>query len=215
MKNLQFYCKLCKALLFVSILLISHNSNAQIMRGTSVISGDLSASYSTDEWTDGTAKYLDFSLIPSFGYFLADNFQLNIALEVNYSTSKTPYMNLGENKDETLSYYFVPSVKFYKAVTDKFYFNLGIFFRYGMRDTKYTPYFGTETKRNFSTIGMGIQPGFTYFVTDKIAFTSSLGTIGYTLINNKTDDKKSGGFGFNFGLNSLYFGLSFYLPKKI
>jgi hypothetical protein len=217
MKNLKFGSMICKSLLLLSIILICLESNAQIMKGTSVISGDLYAQYRTSEDNSGTSKYLDFSIAPSIGYFLAQNFSLNIALSASYTNSTTPSSlgPLGDSKNNSLGYYFSPSVKFYKTVTDKFYFNLQVFFLYGLRDEKYTPPGGSESKTSYTDMSMGIRPGFSYFVTDRIAFTSSLGTIGYSMTNDNTNDKKAGQFITNFGFNSLYFGLSFYLPKKL
>jgi hypothetical protein len=214
MKKLKFGSMFCKSLLLLSIILLCIESNAQILKGTSVISGDLYAQYRTNEENAGTSEYLDFSITPSFGYFLAQNFSLNIALSASYTNSTTP-STLGDSKDNSLGYYFVPSVKFYKTVTDKFYLNLEVFFLYGIRDDTYTPPSGSETKTSYGNMGMGIRPGFSYFVTDRIAFTSSLGTIGYSMTNDNTNDKKAGQFITSFGFNSLYFGLSFYLPKKL
>ena len=214
MKNLKFGPIICKSLLLLSIILLCLESNAQIMKGTSVISGDLYAQYRTNEDNAGTSKYLDFSITPSIGYFLAQNFSLNVALSASYTNYTTPSA-LGDSKNNSLGYNFTPYIKFYKTVTDKFYLNLQVFFLYGLRDEKYTPPGGSESKTSYTDMGMGIRPGFSYFVTDKIAFTSSLGTIGYSLTNDNTNDKKAGQFITSFGFNSLYFGLSFYLPKKL
>jgi hypothetical protein len=201
-------------MLFVGFLFAGINSHAQIMRGTFVISGDLYARYHTSEAQFGDEKHLDFEIIPAFGFFVADNFSVNVAIGGAYNTSTYP-MSIGEEKYETLSYYFEPSAKLYKAVSDKFYFNVEFFFLYGLSTSKFTPMSGTETETNYANISVGFRPGLTYFATEKIAFTASIGTFGYSMQKDRDTDTKSGTILADFGLNSLYFGVSFFIPKKI
>lgn len=203
---------LCKGLLFFGIILLFLDTDAQILKGTTCRSADLYVSYQTRDVTNGTAKYFDLSLSPSFGVFLAQNFSLNVALGVNMSNSTQPQPS-GDSKNETLGYFFEPYLQFYKTITDKFLFNMALYGGYEISQNKYT-FASSETKTTSNHIYFGLRPGITYFVTDRIALSSSFGTIGYSLW---TDDakKKTSQFTTSFGLNSLNFGLTWYIQKKI
>ena len=65
--------------------------------------------------------------------------------------------------------------------------------------------------------GLNLQPGIVFFPTNTIGVEATVGNIGYSSFKSETENSdfssKSSGFSANFGLSSVFFGISLYLGR--
>ena len=114
-----------------------------------------------------------------------------------------------------------PSLRYYKIVSDGYY----LFIQYAVYASAGTlvndevDKDGNVFRYTYKTkgLGMGISPGFAYFMTKKLSTEISIGVLGYSTLNgkdaygNKTQVKA---FQSLFYQNSVSLGFVFYLDRK-
>lgn len=173
-------------------------AKAQTSAGSILLGGGFRLSSTTYETAADDLKASSFSITPSAGYFLSDNFALGVDIE--FSSNK--YTNDDKENDISVS----PFVRFYKFLAeDKFAF-------YGQGNVsiasgKYDPDTGNETKT--SSFGISASPGFAYFFNEKWSLDLQLAGISFRSYDPDKDGDNDKRKDFVFGASSFSPSLGF------
>lgn len=174
-----------KSLLFLYLLLPVAFAYGQIEQGTHLISGSVFLKNATMKDLNGSQKNTSFNASARYGHFLIDNFALGAA--INYRTGVS-----GNGVG------FGIGVRKYFELHDQLYvYSEAIVYR--------------STDQNIISYSSALSPGISFFVSDKIALESSLGTISYMFWSSKSDEIDTSGQTFGAGFRSnVSLGLYFY-----
>lgn len=186
--------------LFFTMLLVNAAliTKAQTSAGTIMIGGSVGFNSNTQETAGDDLKSSTFSISPSAGYFLSDNFALG--LEFGFSSTKF------SNDDKLTSLNVGPFARYYKFIVEEkfaFYGEAGFSFGSG----KYDPDGGNEAKS--SSFGLNISPGFAYFFSNKWALDFQLQGISYSSNDPNKDNDNDKQSSFTFGVSSFNPSLGF------
>jgi hypothetical protein len=193
---------------------------AQIEKGRSYLTGQVSLSDGTqhaESSFDGTVQSSSshvgsFGANVSYGYLVADNWA--IGLNGNSNLSKTSNANfVSKGNGNGLSVY----ARRYFPVANNFYVHVDA----GLSRSTSTSQSKAQTDPEWSkstseTSSVYLSPGATYFISSRWALTTYLGSVGYSHQKQKNINPISDSInksdlntvGFNFGLSSIYFGMS-------
>ncbi|MCH8555118.1 MAG: porin family protein [Schleiferiaceae bacterium] len=217
-----------KITLILGLVVGTYTAQAQLEKGSLLLSGDIGFNSSTGKMeitsggntvTQADPKFTDFNLNLQGGYFVADNFA--VGLGIGYGLSK-----ITEDGDDFLDeistgiFAINPFARYYIPYTNKFAFFAQLDLGIGFGSTKTESRMGNTTitdEGSVNVFGIGVSPGFTYFLTESIGLDLRVGFLGYNSAstsfesNNSTTTNSISGTGVNIGLNSLTFGLSVFL----
>lgn len=183
-----------KKLLFAVCMLVTLGLSAQDM-GTKYIGGRVGFN-STKAKADGAEAATSWSVSPEFGYFVAENLAVGIRLGVNGSSQ-------GDNSSSGFGA-DVYARKFFSA-SDAFRLFVGANVGYGASTDKTKVGSATfESKEN--TLGVYLDLGATYNLSEKWTLIGRLGTLGFSSVSDPDNDKAGST---NFGLNVNTFGNPF------
>lgn len=179
-------------------------AKAQTSAGTIMLGGGFNFSSSTEETASDDLKSSSFSLVPSVGYFVSDNFAIGI--DLGFNSSKYT------NDDKETSFQFSPYARFYKFLAEEkfaIYGQGGVYFESG----KYDPETGNETKTG--AFGIYVAPGFAYFFNEKWALDLQLRGISFVSYDPDKDGDNDKEKDFNFGANSFNptLGFRYFISK--
>lgn len=154
------------------------------------------------------------------GKMLSDHWGLMLIAGYRKTSNSTP-VTIGNYsatfEDSREDYIIAPSVRYYKLISDATYFFVQGNVYLSKGNTSDDEFDGTSkvnVKLNTTGYGIGISPGFSYFMTDKLSTEISIGLLGYTILNgtdgkgNKTVTKT---FSSLLYLNSVSLGFVYYL----
>lgn len=168
------------------------------------------------------SKYLNLSVLPKYGWFIKDNLEVGINLNIGYLNYSTDYKDSGysnNSEDRTYTYGLGFFAKKYYTVGDKlkFFINGSLAYDYLIiENNQITTNSLSVNSQTMSNVFMiDITPGLVYFVTPKLGLEASFGQINYSFSNStqKNDPSFKGSnnkFGINLNASSLYFGLKYY-----
>jgi hypothetical protein len=165
--------KIIFAIAFVSL---SFFAEAQTTSGQMMIGGTLAVSTTNYNDSDGRDNS-SFTLAPSFGYFVKDNFVVGASVSLGNSRSGT-----GTGRDKTSSFGIGPFARLYKFTSnDKFAFfgHAGISFGSSRSET------GNVVTDRFNALTFSIAPGFAYFFNEHWA--TELSITGFRIQNTSSD----------------------------
>lgn len=206
-------------------------ANAQFKTGNKIITGDLNVGNSSTKLEDKTSnvitetdgpKQSDFSISAAGGYFVSDRLAVGLGIGFGVSTREeqlNPNLSI-ENRSNVFS--VAPFVRYYIPYSESFAFFADVSLGVGMGNYLEKIRTGniiTEQKGTLNALAAGITPGFNYMVHKNIGLEIRYGFLGYTSINQKEDGSNPGdytkvsisGFGIDFGLNTLNFGVVVFL----
>jgi outer membrane immunogenic protein len=159
----------------------------------------------------------DFGIDVTGGYFIADNIAVGLGIGLAGSTISQEV----DTTESTISHNIfgiAPFARYYIPYSDQFSFfgQFAIGVGFGKSKNEYTS--GSTTTTNESSINMmmvGVSPGFSYMMTERVALEMRYGFFGYSSYTMK-DEEDNGNyekemdstFGLNLDLNSLVFGIS-------
>ncbi len=191
-----------KVLFIAAFAAVSLTSSAQFAKGDSYISGNVgftSSSKKLNSTTTVLENKTDLSVSPNYGYFVTNNIAVGVGLGYGMNTTKNDATGAKIVDGSTLSagvfarYYTTPAKAF------SFFGNLGV---------NYTS--GTEklpTSVKTTGFDVAIAPGISYFVSNRLAIESTIGSLGYsTKKRDVTGAVASSDFGLNLNLSSIRFG---------
>ena len=166
-----------KILTLIVLASTAFYAKAQTSSGQMMIGGSLAFSSVNYDNNNGS-DYSNFTLAPSFGYFVKDNFAVGASVSLGNSKSGT-----GAGQSTSSSFGVGPFVRLYKFTSnDQFAFfgNAGLSF--GNTKTEN----GNVITDKSNTISFAIAPGFAYFFNEHWA--AELSIAGLRIQNSKSDN---------------------------
>jgi len=164
----------------VAVAGLVYGANAQTEKGKVILGGNVGFNSTKVE---GAAKSdVSFSVVPSVGYFVDNNFAIGTGVGYNYNKQ------VSEN---TLNQAFVvaPFGRYYVGLSDQFKFfgQLSVPMAFG--NNKIVNDNGDTGAKVASTtsIGVNIAPGFAFFPTKRIGIEVSVNGLGYNNLNVKNE----------------------------
>ncbi len=202
-----------KRILVISALLLGSIAMSAQSRGEKYIAGSIGASFGSQnsEFYDGsyttTANQplsTTLSIQAEFGYFVADNLRLALAIGVPFTSSPTSQSGSTWLKTNTLGFQINPNIAYYVKLADRLYYTpeIGGAIEFGTYKEEMT----ASSSYNASTFGWDIYANllaFEFRVSPKFALGVGVGSISY--VKAKINDKSSSAYisngQFHFNLN--------------
>lgn len=166
--------KIFIAIAFVSLTLFAE---AQTTSGQMMIGGTLAVS-STNYNDSNGSDFSSFTLAPSFGYFVKDNFVVGASVSLGSSRSGT-----GAGQSKSSSFGVGPFARLYKFTSNEkfaFFGHAGITFGSSRSET------GNVITDRSSTLTFAIAPGFAYFFNEHWA--AELSIAGFRVQSTNSDN---------------------------
>lgn len=183
------------------------------------------ASYKSD-WKSETETVngFNFGISPKFGYFVADNFEVNVALRYNYGLESHPesYKDSdGSKSNDKYSYnrntfMVAPGISYYfPIISEKLYYvpSFGLGIGVAGNSAKYN----STTKKGKSSFAFGLFLdflSFEYKMSAKMALTANIGGLSYTMATrteNENDVKTAVTNNVvDFGFDKVALGFKYY-----
>lgn len=203
-------------LLFALFLVCICNSQEEdkrfnIPKHSWVLGGEFS--YSNQKETEGafsretkSARYLTS---PSVGYAIADNLVIGVAISYLYAKRPLSEGISGFNIEDRFVGIEPYLIKYFN-ITNKLLFDIECFLGYSIGKIEGVDF---AYKADSTLFSIGLRPGITYSVYEKLALKLSLGNIGYSKfkIEGTSDafdiDETQDNFGLNFNTSNLSVGI--------
>jgi hypothetical protein len=174
-------------------------SNEGFSKGDVFMSGSINLSNS--KWAaSGNYQESAFTLAPSLGYFVSENFALGLGLNVSNATAKATSSST-ESKTSTVGlalmgrYYFTPSSKFSSFVHGEF---------------DYLTMTMDPGSVKVNGMGFGVAPGFNYFVSKNLALETSFAILSYSTAKADVSGAEAAtNFKLGLDLSKINFGLAY------
>jgi len=176
----------------VAVAGLVYSANAQTEKGKIILGGNVGFNSTK---VDGAPKAdINFSVIPSVGYFVGNNFAIGTGVGYTYEKSVS-------DRTQSGAFEVAPFGRYYVNLTDQFKFfgQLSVPLAFGTQ--KAVDANGdTGAKLGTTTsIGVNVAPGFAFFPTKRIGIEVSVNGLGYEnfqVKNEATGAKvKSNSFG--------------------
>ncbi|MCH8555117.1 MAG: outer membrane beta-barrel protein [Schleiferiaceae bacterium] len=212
----------------ISVVVACLTAKGQLNQGGWVLSGAIGGSYTSSEFENdfgGGPSTINpvarsFNLNMAAGYFIIDHLAVGLTSGYTFSGNKTENEN-STDRSFSHSYSIGGFARHYVPITKKLAFStqLGTFYRSGSSKSENIAS-GTRTTTNEGTstiVQVTINPGFTYFISDRIGLNANFGQLAYTHENHEikqtqgTQRRTVNRADVVFGLHSLSFGLSVFL----
>lgn len=183
----------------------------KIPKGTSYLTGEVSFSATKDDASNQKTNAI--RILPSYGYYFADNWTVALGIGYKYSSATTASGLPAEIKNSTSAFVLNPSIRKFWVLNDKFsvFARLDVPLEFGSNRVKGPV---ADTKRNYTSWGVQLMPGFDYALDRHWKLTTTVGQIGYN--STHTDGVQGNKQNYNFGitLSSISFGLKYIIPAK-
>lgn len=174
-----------------AVTALSLAANAQTEHGKFIVGGQVSFDHAKTKDTD--IKSTGFSINPTVGYFVADNWAVGTG--VGYDWSK----NEGAQTVKNQGFKLAPFVRNYVGEGQfKFFSQLSVPMTWG-KETIETS--AGDVKAKTQNIGVELAPGFAFFPTKNIGVELKVRGLYYENAKNKTTDVTTNKFGLD--ANSL------------
>jgi outer membrane immunogenic protein len=169
-----------KYILSSCLLAISLAGFSQIPKGTSTISGSISATRTKSDSPSSEMKNSEISVQPSYGYFIIDNLLVGAALK--FSNSRSTYVVANDHdfdydsKSKTTTMGVGPFVRYYIPINEKFYAFGGIGYSRNWSDgeSRRINVPSSTSTTSYVYYNLGLSAGVSYFITPNIALDLSI-----------------------------------------
>jgi outer membrane immunogenic protein len=216
-----------KKMLFTSALALSaFVASAQFEQGSIITTGTLgfeTGSVASETKVGNNTTNSDGPTSQSFtfaargGYFIADNLAIGLGLGYNSVSGKSVLGNTTNEQTSGITNILL-FTRYYVPYSESFavFAELGFESGFGKNTNSTTTGNTTNsTEQGVSSFGVGISPGFTYFLHKNIALDLNYGFLGYTSASIKTENPNgdynkvtSSSTGLNLDLSSIRLGIS-------
>ncbi|QPH40659.1 outer membrane beta-barrel protein [Pedobacter endophyticus] len=179
----------------VAVAGLMYSANAQTEKGKFILGGNVGFNSTKVE---GAAKSdVSFSIVPSAGYFVSDNFALGTGVGYTYN-KQVSRLQLNE------AFVVAPFGRYYVGLSDQFKFfgQLSVPMAFG--NNKVVDLDGNVGEKYASTtsIGVNLAPGFAFFPTKRIGIEVSVSGLSYNNLNVKNELTGNEVTSNSFGLNA-------------
>ncbi len=192
-----------KILLTLTVIAgLTVTANAQTEKGKIMVGGLIE--FQNSKIKDLDYKVNRFSINPTAGYFISDNWALGTSIGYTWDKSDNG-QNYGSEKDE---FQVAPFVRKYTVNGPvRFFAQLSIPMAWGTETTKSN---NVEVKNKIENYGIELAPGIAYFPTSKIGVELKVRGLYYKYRNNKTKDEARTDFGLHANSLAPTLGVQFY-----
>lgn len=180
---------------------------AQIQQGRSFLSGGIGFNVNnpSNPQPGEVKQFTHFDVNAKYGFLVGDTWAIGIS--PSYSLQRQTNT---DSKNVSNDFAIGPFVRKYFSLNDKFYFHLDASYSYEKVGGYTQPSGGNKIDAPKQTSNViAITPGASYFITDRVALTATLGRLSYTKFKSDNGNNSSG-FDLNFGLTSLTLGAAVY-----
>lgn len=198
-----------KLLLILSFTLTSFLYS---QNNTWMFSGELGFKNDNFQFTEDNSlnsKRKQSKFLARVGYvFINSNFE--IGLGFGFSSNENPSV-FSNNTDKFVTTTFIPYVKQYFTINDKFAFHL--IGELGFTKSYMENSSGSD-EIDIKEYGIVLRPGLVYFISKHFALNANLGSMGYINTTSRyknSSDTKNESFGFNFNSSNILLGIAYYL----
>ncbi|AHJ99723.1 hypothetical protein [Hymenobacter swuensis] len=229
-------------LLTIGLSFSSLVAEAQLVKGTKLLGGNLGYTRSTSTQTLNNPSIpvtkreyeqvnRTFNVSPRAGVFIADNLAAGISVGYNsqkitsplydysYTGNPVTYQQTARNN----SFNIAPFLRYYYMPTATFgvFGQLNATYSTGKSKAETTAPNQLDNEGKINGFGLGISPALVFFPVEKLGLELAFGGIGYGRTTSKSEatrnqpESKSmySDFGANFGLNQLSVGASYYMGR--
>ncbi|AOM80585.1 outer membrane beta-barrel protein [Pedobacter steynii] len=197
----------------VAVSAFAFSSQAQTEKGKIMVGGNVAFDTKKSD-AAGAKSNTNFQIVPSVGYFVADNFAVGTG--VGYGYSKTSGIagpnNTVISGNKNSSFVVSPFGRYYANLSEsfKFFGQLSVPMAFGK--DKAVDAEGNVGAKTASTteIGVALSPGFAFYPTKKIGIEFALNGLNYNNLRKEdgNGDKIKGA-----GYDEFSFGANFFSPK--
>ncbi|MCW8311702.1 outer membrane beta-barrel protein [Sphingobacterium thalpophilum] len=168
-------------------------ANAQTEKGKIMVGGQVG--FETSKVKDTDYKNNSFSINPTVGYFVSDNWAVGTGIGYNWSKNESDK----ENSVKVDAFQVAPFVRKYSANGPlRFFAQLSVPMSWGKNTVEKA---NVESESKFENYGVELAPGLAYFPTNKIGIELKVRGLYYNYNKNKTADISTNTFGLD--ANSL------------
>ncbi|MFD0990843.1 outer membrane beta-barrel protein [Mariniflexile jejuense] len=204
------------ALVLVSTFTFAQNSEEsfKISKNQWIVGGVVS--FNSQQFEDDYELYSSnikrnsFSIKPDLGYVINDNLIIGVMPGFNIYNSKTINPS-NSNEFKSLGYSITPYVRKYVSIGKNFAFNLQGEVSYAfLNEDQYADNSSNATKGSEKSFFIGLRPGLTYGLSQKVLINTNIGAIGYSHLKRDYEigsDSKGNTFNVGLGTSNLYFGV--------
>jgi hypothetical protein len=200
--------KTMKKLIVILIVVLPLMAFSQVQQGRSFLSGGIgfNSNKPASSQPGEPNQFTHFDVNAKYGFLIGDTWAIGIS--PSYSSQMQEYTNTSKNTSTDFG--IGPFVRKYFPCSDKFYFHLDASYAYERLGgyTKDATGNKIDAPKQTSNV-IAITPGASYFVTDRVALTATLGKLSYTNLKNGSGNKSSG-FDLMFGISSFTLGAAVY-----
>lgn len=185
---------------------IALTAQAQTEKGKTILGGNVYFNSAKSD-AEGAKAANELSIVPSAGYFVADN--IAIGTGIGYQTAKA---NAASVVGKTEAFLVSPFGRYYKSLNDQFKFfgQLSVPLAFGSAKAVDADLEVGDKTGSTTSIGVALSPGFAYFPTSKIGIEFTLNGIAYENYKVKDgDDNELEGA----GSQSFSIGADFFSPR--
>lgn len=167
-------------------------SQAQTEKGTFLVGGQVG--FETSKIKDTDIKENSFSINPTVGYFVSDNWAVGTGIGYNWAKSED-----GSNETKTNAFQVAPFARNYVGNGQfRFFSQLSVPMAWGKVTAEDN---SKKTENKFETYGVELAPGFAFFPTNNIGIELKVRGLYFESAKNKTADVTTNTFGLD--ANSL------------
>ncbi|WP_461787736.1 outer membrane beta-barrel protein [Pedobacter sp.] len=191
----------------VAVAAITFGANAQTEKGKIILGGNVGFNSTK---VDGAAKAdVNFSVVPSVGFFVGNNFAVGTGVGYNYNKSVS-------TRNQNEAFEVAPFGRYYVNLTDQFKFfgQLSVPLAFGtVKDVNANGDTGAKLGTTTS-IGVNVAPGFAFFPNKKVGIEFSVNGLGYENFTTKAEvtgaKVKTNSFGLDANTFAPKLGVQFY-----
>jgi hypothetical protein len=194
----------------IAVAGLAFTTQAQTEKGNFLVGGNVELNTSKNDGANKTD--LNFSVVPSVGYFFSDNFAVGTGVGYEYAKSYNALVS-GQSSAFVVS----PFLRGYKGINDQFKFFAQFSVPMAFGQNKVGDANGdnmVKTGKN-NSVGVALSPGISFFPSKKFGIEFSVNGISYNDYNveNNNGDNIGGNKNFNIGANFFApkIGVQFYL----
>ncbi len=186
-----------------AVAALGFSTQAQTEKGKIMLGGNLAFDTQKSD-ADGAKSNTSFEIVPSVGYFVADN--IAVGTGIGYSYNK----RIAATRSE--AFVVSPFGRYYTNISDQFKFfgQLSVPMEFGSAHAVDANGDKGAKIGNSTQIGVAVSPGFAFFPTSKIGIEFALNGLSYTnyRVQDANDNDVKGA-----GYDNVSFGTNFFAPK--
>jgi len=206
--------KMKKLLLsLVAVSAFAFSTQAQTEKGKIMVGGNVAFDTQKSD-ASGAKSNTNFQIVPSVGYFVADNFAVGTG--IGYGYSKTSGVAISETitkmGNQNTAFVVSPFGRYYANLSEsfKFFGQLSVPMAFGKdKEVNADGKVGAKTAST-TEIGVALSPGFAFYPTKKIGIEFALNGLNY---NNLRKEDGNGNKLKGAGYDEFSFGANFFSPK--